>query len=699
MTLHKLRNDIELHPSYNDQHGAPTWILFDPARNAFFRIGWLEFECLSRWDTQNPDAIADDITKNTTLKPSRADILQLNNFLKANNLIIPQGAEDISILKDNHVKAQKAGARNFLHAYIFYRIPLFKPDKFLDVITPKLGFFFTSAALRIFIGLCVLCLALLLRDWHSFSNSFIYFFTAEGLAISAITLFSLQIFHELGHAVTAKHYGLKVPTIGLGFIVLLPIMYTDATDGWRLSSHKDRLWISASGVITEIGIAILATLFWFFLDDGLIRSILFIIASTSWIMTLVINLNPFMRFDGYYLLSDILRIENLQSRAFAYAKWFMRKTVFGFTSAPPEPVTRKQGLLYIAYSYLTWLYRFVVFLSLALMVYHLFFKALGVVLMVIEIAYFILIPILKEIKVWWHLKGQMRFNLDLIFTLTILGLIGLACAYPWQSRIEAPAVLTAAQVHHIYPAEDGRLTHILIKETDSVKEGDALFKLSAPQILQDLAIAEESLEQAALTLNRTGTVQSWREQTQIAQEQYNAAAERIKNIQGEIEKLDIKAPFSGFVSYLAPEIQDGQWVGAGTHIATISTNNAPVIYAYVKAYQLGRLQQGAAATFISALDLKPLKAVITHIDLTAPENLEDKELSSVYGGDIATRLDQKNGYVPHEAIYKLSLQPLEKNLSLQQRQKGWVKIEAEKHSLIDRIYKKAAAVFIREMNF
>ena len=233
MTLHRLRNDIELHPSYNDQHGAPTWILFDPARNAFFRIGWLEFECLSRWDTQDPNKIAADIAQNTTLKPSQADILQLNNFLKANNLIIPQGAEDISTLKDSHIKAQKAGARNLLHAYIFYRIPLFKPDKLLNAITPKLGFFFTGAALRIFIGLCALCLVLLLRDWHSFSNSFVYFFTAEGLAISAITLFSLQIFHELGHAVTAKHYGLKVPTIGLGFIVLLPIMYTDATDGWR----------------------------------------------------------------------------------------------------------------------------------------------------------------------------------------------------------------------------------------------------------------------------------------------------------------------------------------------------------------------------------------------------------------------------------------------------------------------------------
>ena len=189
--------------------------------------------------------------------------------------------------------------------------------------TVKIHFF-----IILFIG--VSGLYLVARQWDTFLNSFLYFFNLNGLFFYILAILCIKIFHEFGHAYTATRYGCKVSTIGVAFLVMFPVMYTDASDAWRLKSRRKRLYIDAAGMITELYIACVATFLWAFLPDGIMRSIVFMVATSSWILSLAINLNPFMRFDGYYILSDLWHLDNLQARAFKFGKWKLRKILFEY---------------------------------------------------------------------------------------------------------------------------------------------------------------------------------------------------------------------------------------------------------------------------------------------------------------------------------------------------------------------------------
>ena len=112
-------------------------------------------------------------------------------------------------------------------------------------------------------------------------------------------------------------------------------------------------------------------------EPGLFKSVAFFIATTSWISSLLINISPFMRFDGYYIFADYLKLENLQPRAFALAKWKLREILFGLNKNAPETMQTHRRNLLILYAWSTWKYRFFLFIGIALLVSFYAFKLLG----------------------------------------------------------------------------------------------------------------------------------------------------------------------------------------------------------------------------------------------------------------------------------------------------------------------------------
>ena len=156
---------------------------------------------------------------------------------------------------------------------------------------------------------------------------------------------------------------------------------------------------------------------------------------------MLINISPFMRFDGYYVFADYLKVENLQPRAFALAKWKLRQWVFGFKHKPPEQINNQKQNLIIVYAWATWIYRFFLFLGIALLVYYFAFKILGIFLFVVEIVWFILLPIFREIREWWRLRSNIYFSLQFVRSILILGALAFIIFYPWKSSQKTPAIL------------------------------------------------------------------------------------------------------------------------------------------------------------------------------------------------------------------------------------------------------------------
>src|SRR5690606_11708462 len=122
----------------------------------------------------------------------------------------------------------------------------------------------------------------------------------EGFLLYGLTLVLVKSAHELGHALVSQRLGCRVASMGVAFLVMFPVLYTDTTDAWKLQSRRDRLRIVTAGVRTELYLALIATFLWGVLPDGSLRSAAFFIATTSWVTSVLVNISPFMRFDGYY---------------------------------------------------------------------------------------------------------------------------------------------------------------------------------------------------------------------------------------------------------------------------------------------------------------------------------------------------------------------------------------------------------------
>lgn len=374
LALPPLREDLALHPGSTQKDGAPSWVIEDPLKGRFYRIGWLEFEVLARWHLGDAARVVQSVSEETLLAPEVDEVLAIRQFLLQHELLVNQTLLE----KAAQGSLPKPGmATQALHNYLMFRLPLVNPDRFLEkylswfapLLRPKA---FALSMLAGFLGL-----VLALQQWDTFAATFVETLSLQGLLSYSVALVLAKALHELGHALTAKQLGLRVPRMGVAIVLLLPMLYTDTGETWRLTRRRDRFAIAAAGMRIELMLAAWCTLAWSFLPDGALRGAMFFLATTSWIMTLAVNASPFMRFDGYYMMSDATGIPNLHDEAGKVMRHFLRKHLLGFEEAEPalEGEAPPPWLLWFGLG--TAVYRFFLFLGIAVTVYHYFFQGAG----------------------------------------------------------------------------------------------------------------------------------------------------------------------------------------------------------------------------------------------------------------------------------------------------------------------------------
>ncbi|MGC4098878.1 MAG: biotin/lipoyl-binding protein [Nitrospira sp.] len=479
--LPPLRTNIQFNRGTPTPDGVPTWTIADPIRNRYFQLEWAAYQMIQRWNAGTIEKLHAMMARETTCQTTIEDVEDLVKFLYANNLTeqSPSGKHT-----DYQTQAQ-AGEQNWLmwlaHHYLFIKIPLVHPHEFLKRTLPIVAPLYTVAAGWTFGLIALMGLILAGRQWDAFTSTFLYFFSWRGAVLYTLSLGVVKIVHELGHAYTATRFGCRVPTMGVAVMVLMPVLYSDVSDSYRLTSKRKRLLIAAGGVIAELGLAAIALFVWGFLPDGTARSIAFIVATASVIMSLAVNLNPLMRFDGYYLLADSLGIPNLQDRAFAFGQWQLRRLLFGRFALPPETTSAALCRTFVAYAWAVWLYRLVLFTGIAVMVYQYFFKVLGIVLFLFEIAWFIVLPIGREIGAWWTNRALYSDSLRAWSTAVALGILLVLVFIPLRASISAPAVLQTASYTTIYAPTPGRISRVLIRDGQHVTAGEQIAVLENPR--------------------------------------------------------------------------------------------------------------------------------------------------------------------------------------------------------------------------
>ena len=699
--LPALRQELRIEPGAPLVNGAPSWNLFDPVRHAFFQLGQIEFIILSHWASGNLPRIGDDLEKRGLTSDEANDAFNsVVEFAATNGLTIgPVGRDSVSAFMEQRASHKKAAWKWLLDNYLFIRIPLVKPARFLERTIEHVRPLWSLYSLVFFAALALTSLFLVSRQWDAFMASFLYFFSWQGLIAYGAGLFFVKVLHELGHAYTATRYGCRVPTMGVSFLVMMPVLYTDTTAAWRLTSRKKRLAIDCAGVAAELMVASVATMLWVILPDGTARSVAFILATTSWIMSLAINLNPFMRFDGYYVLSDFLNVPNLQPRAFALGKWKMREILFGLCAEAPEEVPSKLRRGMIIYAYSTWIYRLFLFTGIAILVYNLFFQPLGLILAIVELAVFIGRPVLAEMREWAGLRKSITSTRRGKAWFWIVGGLLLAAFLPLDRHVTGYAVLTPVGAAPIVSGEPARIVKVIAHNGQSVTAGDPIIELDAPELAAEAASTKVRIAQLELQMGRSMADRRDRSNRAVLERKLARERGKLAGLERRADKLILRAPGPGTVSGLTPNMHPGRWIGGDEVIAHVLTPNDYDIQAYVSEDEIWRLSNGALGTFVASDAGGPSRsAKLVEMSSSAVARLEQPILASTNGGPIAVDKDGEE-LTPREALYRVRMIAEKGTISGDDYQiqlvPGSVQIRTEGRSLASWAAAQVARIFRR----
>lgn len=700
VSLPPLRQDLALYPGEPEADGSPTWTLHDPAANRFYRIGWAAFEILSRWGLGSPARVAQAVNAETTLEASADDVLGLAEMLARSHLSEASTANDSRRLLDAHQAGRRHWAKWLLEHYLFFRVPLWRPMRLLRALTPWVGWAYTRGFFLVLAGLLLAGLFLVSRQWDGFVDSFQAFDHWSGFIGLGLALSFSKVLHEFGHALTATRYGCKVPSMGVAFLVMWPVLYTDVNEAWKLPARRQRLRIAGAGIATELGLAVLATFLWSFLPEGPAKVAAFMLATSTWLITLAINASPFMRFDGYFLLCDWLGIDNLHARAFAFGRWWLRETLFALGAPPPEAASPGRQRFLVAFAYATWAYRLVLFLGIALLVYHFFFKLLGLFLMLVELGWFIARPVAREGGVWWKQRKAIMKHPRSWASLALFAALAAALALPLQTTLQAPAMLTLAARQAIHAPVAGVLQAPLPQVGQALRQGEALFRLRSPDI--DFQLAHARLREAPLRWQqeRQALDESLRRQGGVIGKRQQEAAGSIQAWSREQDRLAINAPLNGVVLEVNDQLNVGGWVAADEWLAFVGQPRGVRVEAYVEEADLERLRPDAPARFVPETPEWPLfQCRLAGIDRSNAAVLEHPALAVPHGGTLAVKGRGREGLIPATSHFRVRFDRCDPAVAPPRELRGTLHIEAERASLLARWLRAAQAVLLREAGF
>ncbi len=698
--LPRLRQELRLTNGAADLAGNPTWLIFDPARYKYFQLGQRAFHILCEWSAGSVGRLKRRFALRNEVIDD-AEVEAVIRFLFANNLAEKPAEGGASAYLNQVNSSRKSWAQQAAHGYLFFRIPLFRPDAFLKATYPFIAFMFSRFTLTTVILLSMIGVYMTSRQWDEFWATFLHFFSIEGFIAYGFTLVGIKILHELGHAYCAVRHKCRVPTMGIAFMVLFPLLYTDVTDAWRLKRRRDRLQIDSAGIAVELMIAGLATFAWAFLPDGPMRSVAFFLATTSWILSLAVNLNPFMRFDGYHLLADALGVHNLQQRGFAFGKWKLRQVLFGFDDSVPEIVSRRHRITLIIYAYCTWIYRFFLFLGIAVLVYNLTFKLLGIVLAGIELVFFIGLPIYKELAVWWTRRGDIVSNRRGLLSLSLFVVLMVLLWVPLPLRISLPALYQAHNQVKIYPPVAGKLTALSVEEGAIVQTGDPIFALSSLPLHYQLRETSLRIDLLKKRLGRQVADQEERANIQVNINSLLAEENQLRSIHLQNDDLKLDAPISGTVTYRDETVRVGDVVSSSSVVVEIASFDQMEVRAFVRETDRHRLKIGAEARFVPEdLFRSSIKAAIVEVSEAGESEIALPYFQSIYGGGIAVEQGEDNTgkMKPIEAVYQVRFLVEEGGSPVSDKAlRGTIHVDAVAESFGIRAFRQIAKVFLREL--
>jgi len=373
-----------------------------------------------------------------------------------------------------------------------HRIPVCNPDAFLDRTVRMVGWLFRPIGLLLWLALLGFvgwkCVGRFDEMFAETSN----LLALANLPVLWIALVSLKVLHEFGHAYAAKRFGASVPEMGVQMIMMTPCAYVDAGASWKLPRARHRIVVALAGMYFESFVAAIAALVWAGTTEGFAHDLAFNVIALASVVTVLFNINPLMKYDGYFLFSDLFGVFNLQQRAQAFLSGWANQLALGKPRAP-DRYTTGERLLYGTYGPAAFVYRLTLAFALTgLMMMQ--WPAAGLFLGAVFAWAMIVRPVVSLFSYLWSAPSieswRTRARMVALGLLTLAPLIGSLLPISWN--ITAPGVLDPDGQQSVRAPSSGFVEYVDVDNGALVEPGDMLCVLRNPELeMRRLRLAGE----------------------------------------------------------------------------------------------------------------------------------------------------------------------------------------------------------------
>jgi len=536
----------------------------------YLRIGEAEHAILSLLDGTR--TLAQVCTGTMAARRERiepGDVLDFVRRMRTAGVVEPTAAGKNLLLVEK--ARQRRAERRFagrIGSLFYFRAKLFDPDRLLDRMVGPLRFFFTRGFVAVAAVLVLVAAWIVAARWPEVRAGWGGLFTTTGgagvnLLAAWITALLVVTVHEFGHGLTCKHYGGEVHEMGVLLMFFQPCFYCNVNDAWTFESRAAKLWVTAAGGFIETVLGAACVILWALTEPGsAVHGLAYVVFTISLTSTLLFNMNPLIKLDGYYLLADLLRVENLRDRSYRHVGWVVRHVLMGL---PAERVARDPGeaRLFLVYGVLSMLYMASLLLSiLGLLVLAAFGGArVGIfsLLLLGSLAFLMLRgPIGRILRTVSETATSRRATLLAPRTLLLAGaglagLVLLACVLPWTPVSAGIGTVEPAASAEVLNPVRGRVVEVLVRDGQEVAAGTPLFRMEAPEealLAREARARAQAERREALRLRERGdaAAAAARERTADAEEG------RAADVEDRLRRLVVSSPAAGTV--LAPNLRD-----------------------------------------------------------------------------------------------------------------------------------------------
>ena len=659
--------------------GRSYWVVKEPIGLNYFRFQDEEFAILNMLDGQ---VSLDEVKERfeAEFPPQKITLDELQQFL---GMLHRSGLVIASVPNQGqqlHKRREERRRKEFLGAIsniLCIRFKGFDPERILNWLHPKIGWLFSRTAFMLSLLLMLAAMTLVVVQFDVFLSrlpGFYQFFSPTNAMLLALTLGLTKICHEFGHGLVCKHFGGECHEMGVMILVLTPCLYCNVSDSWMLPSKWQRAAIGAAGMYVEIVLASLATFVWWFSEPGLLNYLALNVMFIASVTTLLFNANPLLRYDGYYILADLMEIPNMRQKATSILSRKLGELLLGIE--PPEDpfLPQRNQMLFALYCIAAAVYRWFVMASILWFLYQVFkpykLQVIGQIIVAMSLYGLIVMPLYRLAK-FFYVPGRIdKVKKPRMFAsiAVISALLAAVLFVPLPHSILCTLEIQARDARPVYVDVEGRLDSIDVSAGDRVEAGQQLALLVNTEVDMEIVRLRGEVagyESQLRTLRRLG----FRDRDSAAtipqvEESLATAREQLQEEEEYKARLRLVAPTAGVV--LPPPEKSKRDEDALGQLASWSgtplrkRNRGALLESSTLFCQIGDPREVEASLIVDQVDRNyiepgqrveimpahmPGVVLESRIDSIAESELElsPERLSTRAGGDLPTITDPETG--------------------------------------------------------